>query len=178
MKPFAFADNTFDIVHGRFISSFVTKADWSSFLQECQRISHPGGITCFTEYEVGGTNSPILQQLIHKITQALHITERSFSPDDYLGGVTFMLRKLFLNAGYQNIQGKAHFLDASAGMEAHEPICQDLLAACKLLQPFLIQSGLTTQEEIDLLYQQLPAELFSEDFCAMWYYLSAWGEKP
>lgn len=40
------------------------------------------------------------------------------------------------------------------------------------------QNGVTTQEEIDLLYQQVLAEMMLDDFSAAWFYLSAWGEVP
>jgi len=33
-------------------------------------------------------------------------------------------------------------------------------------------------EEFEGLYQLALAEMLSNDFCVVWYYLSAWGEKP
>ena len=38
----------------------------------------------------------------------------------------------------------------------------------KLVQPFLIGMGETTQEEADRLYHQAEMEMLSEDFCALW----------
>jgi hypothetical protein len=48
----------------------------------------------------------------------------------------------------------------------------------KLAQPFMIKMGITTQEEVDQLYEQCLEEVRREDFRAIWYYLRAWGRKP
>jgi len=34
-----------------------------------------------------------------------------------------------------------------------------------------------TNEEFEGLYQLALAKMLSNDFCVVWYYLSAWGEK-
>ncbi len=44
-------------------------------------------------------------------------------------------------------------------------------------QPFLLKTGAITQEEVDQLYQQALDEMQSEQFCALWYLLTVWGEK-
>jgi len=38
--------------------------------------------------------------------------------------------------------------------------------------------GVTTNEEIDALYEQFQIEMLSEDFRGLWYFLSACGQKP
>ncbi len=82
------------------------------------------------------------------------------------------------DAGCQKIQSTAHVLDYSAGAEAYESTYQDWKVAFKLIQPFLIRMGITTQEEADQLYQQVLAEILSPDFCGVAYSLSVCGEKP
>jgi hypothetical protein len=46
-----------------------------------------------------------------------------------------------------------------------------------LLQPFLVKMQIPTNEEFEGLYQLALAKMLSNDFCVVWYYLSAWGEK-
>jgi hypothetical protein len=47
----------------------------------------------------------------------------------------------------------------------------------KLSQPFMVKMKVATQEELDMLYRQALGEMMSDDFCGVWFYLSAWGEK-
>jgi hypothetical protein len=44
-------------------------------------------------------------------------------------------------------------------------------------QPFMVKMKVATQEELDMLYRQASGEMMSDDFCGVWFYLSAWGEK-
>lgn len=177
LKPLDFASNSFDLVNARAIGGFMPRTAWPGLLQECRRIIKPGGFICLTEGEFGGTNGPLYQELNRMIMRAMYLAGYGFSPDGYHYGITFMLRRLLDDAGYQNIQGKANFLDYSAGTEAHEPFYQNVMVASKLVQPFLLKMKATTQEEVDQLYQRLPAEMLAEDFCALWFYLTAWGQK-
>jgi len=47
-----------------------------------------------------------------------------------------------------------------------------------MIQPFLLKMELATQDEIDALYTQAIAEMLSDDFCALSFLLSVWGQKP
>jgi hypothetical protein len=38
--------------------------------------------------------------------------------------------------------------------------------------------GVTTQEDISWVYQNMLAEMLSDDFRAIWFYLSTWGKRP
>ena len=52
------------------------------------------------------------------------------------------------------------------------------MIAFKLVQPFMIKMGVITQEEADQRYQEMLLEMMSDEFCALWYYLTSWGQKP
>jgi len=45
------------------------------------------------------------------------------------------------------------------------------------MQPFLIGTGVTTQEELENLLYQMEVEMYSDDFSAVMFLLTAWGEK-
>jgi hypothetical protein len=111
-------------------------------------------------------------------TGTVALAERTFAPDGKHLGVTTMLGRFLRNAGGINVQAMAHVIDFSAGTEAYSGMYQDIMVVSKLIQPFLIKLGVTTQEEIDKLYEQVLAEMLSEDFCGVWFYLSVWGEAP
>ncbi|TMC18930.1 MAG: class I SAM-dependent methyltransferase [Chloroflexi bacterium] len=175
-KPLNFPDNSFDLVHGRLLNGFLTQADWSILLRESYRILRPGGIICLTEADWGISNGPISERLSVLMTQAMHLAKHGISPSAF--GTTVMLQPFLRKAGYQNIHAQALSLEYSAGTEAHHPAYQNIIAMYQLVQPFLISMVGVTGEELNRLYQQLPAEMLSNDFCGMWFFLRAWGERP
>jgi hypothetical protein len=58
------------------------------------------------------------------------------------------------------------------------PPLKDWRVGFKLVQPFLIAAGVTTEEEFDALYQQMVIEMMSKDFSAVMFLLTVVGEKP
>ena len=56
---------------------------------------------------------------------------------------------------------------------------KDMSAVFPLARPFLLKTGvIASVEEFNQLYQTALAEALQEDFCALGYLLTAWGEKP
>ena len=178
LKPLDFADNSFDWVNTRLLCGFMPPAAWPTIIQECLRLTRPGGVIRLTETEYGISNAPTFEKFSGMFTNALKLVGQSFSPDGRHIGITPMLGRLLRDAGCRNIRKTAYVIDYSAGEEAHIAVCHDMMVVFKLVQPFLMKMGQTTEEEFDELYQRVLAEMMSNDFCAIWYYLSAWGEKP
>lgn len=176
-QPLNFPDNTFDLINGRILVGFLFKHQWAKLLAECARITKPGGILRLTEAEWGFTTSPALDKLMSYLALALYKADHSFSPHGRSIGTTNVLRLLMQQAGYKNIQCKAHAVDYSAGTEAHESNMQNMLIVFKLFQPFFVQIGIATQEELDGLQEQMEEEMQAKDFCAVDFFLTAWGER-
>jgi hypothetical protein len=63
-------------------------------------------------------------------------------------------------------------------MEAHTEMAQEIARTYQRIQPWLVQVGLCTQEEIEQVYQQLLAELQAPDFGGVAFSLTVWGQKP
>ena len=178
LQPLEFEDDSFDFVNARTIVGFMMPSLWPELLQECLRVSRPGGIIRLTELELGLSNSPANEKINGLLAKAGYLAKRSYSPDGLHIGITPMLSRFLRNAGCQDIQYAAHAIDFSAGSPAHEEFFQNMMIGLQLLQPFLLRLKVITQEEIDQLYQQALTEVQSDDFCAVMYYLSAWGRKP
>ncbi len=179
LKPLDFRDNSFDLVNARTLGGFMSPSAWPAFVEECVRITDTEGLVRLTEADdFGTTSSPAFEKLWGMCLRAFQLAGRTFFPDGRNLGTTPRLRKLLHDAGCQKIQSTAHVLDYSAGAEAYESTYQDWKVAFKLIQPFLIRMGITTQEEADQLYQQVLAEILSPDFCGVAYSLSVCGEKP
>ena len=176
--PLDYPDNFFDLVNARWLGG-IGPDKWISTIQEFLRITRPGGIIRLTETETFSlTNGSAFERLTSMFSQALKRAGLSLSPDGRSYGITPMLGRFMRDAGCQNIQRKPFVIDWSAGMEAHESISKDIKVLIKLLQPFLINTGVTTQEESDHLYREAEIEMLSDDFCALWNFLTVWGEKP
>ncbi len=177
-NPLDYPDNSFDLVNARFMSVIPT-TQWPSAVGELVRITRPGGIIRHTEAEhYSITNGPAFETLSGMWLRAFKRSGCTFSPDGRTTCTTPVLRRFLLEAGCQNIQRKPLVIDWSAGTEDHAPFFEDIRTLMKLVQPFLIEMGETTQEEADRLYHQAEMEMMSEDFCALWYLLTVWGEKP
>jgi ubiquinone/menaquinone biosynthesis C-methylase UbiE len=177
-KPLTFADGSFDIINARLITSFLTKATWPVLLKDCFRLLRQGGIMCSTEIERGATTSPALAHYNHLFVQAMRQTEHCFTTEGDLTGITAVQVKLLADAGFQYIQHEAYIINYSAGMPGREAICDNVKTLMKLLQPFIVQYGLATQQEIEGLYAQALDEMGDKDFCGVAFFQRVWGEKP
>lgn len=179
LKPLDFPDHCFDLINARLIVGFMPTEAWPRLLRECLRITRPGGVIRLTEGDVWGiTNSPAIEKLCGMFSHALQLAGHSFSPDGRTAGITPMLSRLLRDAGYQHMQKTAHVIDYSTGEHAHGDFYQNFMTAFKLMQPFLIKTGVTTQEEVDALYYRALEEMQADDFCGLWYFLTVWGNKP
>ena len=176
-KLLDFPDQTFDLINGRILTGFLLTRQWPTLLAECARISKPGGILRLTEAEWAFTNSAALDTLSHFTTRSLYLAGHSFSPHGLTIGTANMLRGLMQQAGYQQIEQRAHVVDFSAGAELHESSVQNMLIIYKQLQPFYRHMQLATQVELDALYQQMEEDMQGKDFSAIDFFLTAWGRK-
>lgn len=175
-NPLDFPDHSFDLVNARFIA-FLGPAVWPKLMEECQRITRPGGVIRLNESEWGITNSPAHEKLYGMIWQALKIAGQSYSPDGRIYDITPMLGSFLRKVGCINIQQKAHVIDFSVGTEDYEGFRRDWMTFFKLIQPFMIKMGVTTQEEADQLYEQVEFEMLKDDYRGIMFILTAWGEK-
>lgn len=178
LKPLEFLDNSFDLVNARFISSFTPKTAWPGVVQEFLRVLRPGGVIRLTEPEFPISNSPAVEHLVAMFARAMQKAGQSFSPDGRLMGITPMLSHFLRDANCQNIRVQGYVLDGSAGAEAYVSQYQNAMVFLKLLQPFIVRAGETTNEKFDKIYQQALFEMQMDSYCSVWYYLSAWGTKP
>lgn len=175
-KPLDFPANSLDLVNGRLIA-FLSPEQWTSLLGECMRILRPGGVIRLTENEVV-TTSPATDTAFSQFYQAMARARQSFSPSGRVLGITSKLSQLLKKAGYANIHYRAHAVDFSAGTDIHDTFCKVAFAFITLMQPFLINVGVTTPEASQHLLQQMEMEMYTDDFTALMFLLTAWGEKP
>lgn len=178
LGPLDFPDNSFDLVNARFLVGFMPQSGWSAFVQECKRITRPGGIVRLTEFdEPGTTNSTAFEAWKELTFRAIRKGGFTSSPDGHNYGIMPLLGRFLRDSGLQHIGQRAHVVDFSAGTEAYETMYQNCSVAFQLVQPFFLKMEIAPQEEIDQLYQQMLLEMMQDDFCAIWSYLTVWGQK-
>ena len=178
LKPLDFADAAFDLVNARFIFAFMPPAACPQLVDECVRVTRPGGIIRLTETEWNLTNSLAYETLHAMTARALKKVGKSFSPDGRNVGITPMLGQFLQQAHCEHIQHAAYALDLSAGTEAHGSMYQNSMAFFRLIEPFLLSMQETTQEEFETLYNRMLAEVLSDSFRAVSFILTVWGETP
>jgi len=171
-------DSTVDFVNARTIFVFMDQQSWPALIAECWRILKPGGTLCITEAEIVISNSPAMQQLNRFLSQSLYTQGRTFSVDGHSFGVAFMLKKLLMNASFENIRHKAFSLDASYGSDAHYNACKDGEIFFQIVKPHLVASGIVEEAEFDRLYYEMLIDTLSDDYTCITFGLSAWGSKP
>ncbi|WP_322480389.1 class I SAM-dependent methyltransferase [Thermogemmatispora sp.] len=177
-QPLAFREASFDLINARFLAGFMRPHDWPRLLAECRRLLKPGGIIRLTESEWGLTTSPATQRYYTLCSEALKRAGQSFSPDGLHLGITPVLAPLLRQAGFTRVRLRGGVLEWSSGTPHHYSTFKNVFVMFDLLKPFLVKTGAARAEEVESLYQQAVAEMQADDFFAVWYWLTAWGEQP
>ncbi len=176
--PLDFPTASCDLIHARLTFGFLPVAAWSGYLHECCRILRPGGILLLIECEAPITNQPAVEEMTGLFTQAARRAGQSFSPDGRTIGITPMLGRLLKDAGLQDLHSQASAIDFSAGTPLHQDFLENQRISFHLMQPFLVQMGVTSPKKAITLYQRSVQEMRAADLCALWYFLRIWGRKP
>lgn len=181
MDPFGSLDlpkASFDLVNARYLVGQLSAEVWPQALHSFMRVVRPGGIIRLTETDLPISSSTAYAQLGGLISQALFQTKRSFSPTGRLLSMTPVLKQLLQDAGCQQVRSRVAAVNFSAGTSAYEEVAQDIGQTYQLVLPFLVAAAVTTQQEVEQLYQQMLTELASERFDAVAFSLIAWGTRP
>lgn len=174
-----FPAESFDLVNARFLVGFMPQAGWPLLLQECMRITRPGGTIRLTEFDEPGTSNSVAFEQWKTLTfRAISKAGFTSAPDGHNYGIMPILGRLLRDAGCEQINQRAHFIEFSYGTEGHEPMYQNCKIAFQLVQPFIVKMGILSEEEAQEHYNQMLIEIMSEDFCGIWSYMTAWGQKP
>ncbi len=177
-QPLDFEENTFDLVNSRFIHSFMKADQWPMLLKECYRVLRPGGALRMTEQESGFSNNQTYQNYIDLWGDAWLKSGHSFAHSHAYIGVTVILKQLMHHAGFVDGKRRGISIDLSTGQPAHQEMVENLAQALKLASPFLLKLGVSSQKEINTLYEQMEGLIGQEGFAAYWFLQTIWANKP
>lgn len=180
LQPLLFSNSTFDLVNIRNAVGYVPRNAWEKLLNECYRVTKPGGILRLTEGDgLGLTNSAAYEEHHRLGTRAMHKFGYGFSPDGSTLGITPMLSRLLKRAGFTEEPGmQSHFFDFSYGTSFYSSQIQNIAIVLQASRSFLLQSGVCTQAEIETLYLKALEQMHENLFRGMGYFLTAWARKP
>lgn len=177
LHPLAFPDASFDLVNARYTLGFMRSDAWPGLIQESLRLLRPGGILRFTEFEWGGANKLYFEKALTMLTLTMHRAGYGYSPGGHYLGILSMLPRWFQDAGLQNIRRMVHSLDFSAGTEARDGFYYNHASAFQTMTPLISRFGVASAEEWQEISQKGLAEMYLDDFCAMWILMTVWGIK-
>lgn len=179
VKHLDFPDNTFDVINAHCMSSSIPIAAWPALLQNCMRVLRPGGVLYLLEAETPITNSGICERVGELLARVKHQAGGHDPANaEQSVAITPLLAPLLRQAGYRDIQYKAYAIDYSKGSDAYEGCYDNFTVELQLLKPFLLETGILTEEEFDQLYRDFTIAMLMDGFCGIWYWLSIWGVKP
>ncbi len=172
-------DNSFDLVHARFLGPVVMPRTWTVLLQECLRVCRVGGIVVWTEASFPRTNSAACQQWWRWMEEA--IVGMGTTPD-----VTFSMERLvrdvidWRNGDDENrkrVRRVEKTLDVSAGAPLHERMYRHIPASVRHTKPMLLDGGVAGEQEIEEVCQKMVIDLYSDTFEEMWTLITLVVEK-
>ncbi len=169
---------SFDVVNIRFAVGFMPIAAWPALLQECMRVTRPGGVIRLTEGDTPITNSLAFERLNGMISRALMQAKHNLFPGGQNLLITPLLSRVLRNAGCQDIQEAANVANFSFDVEGRDELVDDFASTYQQVQQFLIQMGVASQEEVSAEYQRMLDDVQKDQFCGVCFYLTAWGKKP
>jgi SAM-dependent methyltransferase len=175
LRQLDFPTAFFDLVNLRAGGSYLRTWDWPNLLEECQRVSRPGGVIRVTEGDIVQSNSPALTRLGQLLLDAFFQAGHYFTstPD----GVTGQLVHLLHQQGLKNVQTRAHTLEYRVGTAEGQNFYEDMRRAYQTFKPFL-RKWARVPDDYEKIYQQMLREMQEPDFVATWHLLTAWGNKP
>ena len=167
-QPLPFPDESFDLIHIRYVAFVLAPMQWPSMLAECHRILKPGGRLLGTETEGNGAStSPSGNKLMRIFQAALHRAGQSFAPESDFQGITAVHPRLLREAGFNNLRREVFAIDGSAGADAHDEVLQNAAIVYTLIVPFLVQMGVATSEEVSMLLARAIEEMNAPEFCSV-----------
>lgn len=178
LHPLEFPDHSFDLVNMRAALEYIPRANWHALLNECYRITKPGGILRLTESDrIAHTNSHAFEAYHSFYSRMLYKGGYGFSPDGQTFGMTPMLEKLLRDVGCLHTDMKSYALDISYNTKLQKDYRRLIEGRFDKVQHLLLEKGLETPEKLADLYKKLLDDLVQKTFCGVIYVLIFCGTK-
>ncbi|HEX7735170.1 MAG TPA: methyltransferase domain-containing protein [Ktedonobacteraceae bacterium] len=162
----------FDLVNIQMGGYFLRTWEWSKLLQECRRVTRPGGTIRALEQDfIGESNSPALNALMQLLVQTYYQAGHLFSADHE--GLLREMPRLFEQFGIRKVQARPHTVEYRADTAGWPNFVGHFQPA---ITPF-VAKWWRIPENYDDLYRQTMEEITRPDFVARRKFLVVWGQK-
>lgn len=163
-------DNSFDVVHARFLALSVQTHLWPAVLQELLRVCRPGGQLIWMEATFPTTNSP-------SYLQWCALMQSAIIQSGYTSNVTPYMERLLNDSNCRHIRRSETCIDISEGTAFNERIYRDAATLLSLLQPFLSRKNVASTEKLADLCQEAIIDLYKASFRGQWVLVTMTCEK-
>jgi len=171
-----FPDASFDLIHARLLFGFQTMKTWPRFLAECTRLLRPEGyLICCENDGQCWTTSTALAEFLRLGHLALWRNGNSYHRE-YVGIVAHLPN--FMRSNDLSIKAvNTYRIDIGKGSPLYGLAARDHQSFCRDVQPYYVRMRVATQEELNVLYQQMLGEIAAENFNGYWIFTRVVGQK-
>ena len=177
LKPLDFADESIDFINSRLLQGFMFTSQWDPLLNECFRVTRPGGIVRLIEMSnICTAGCPNMHRIQELVDSSFWQAQRTFSQRE--AALTPMLGYFLEQSGYRVLSEDSCVINVSFGTEMHKVWIQCIPPTLQLIKPFLrkYHPGLTV-EEMDMLCEGTLKEMADPSFRQHYYFTSVMGQK-
>jgi len=175
-KRLPFPDASFDLIHARAICAFMQTTGWHSLIQECTRLLKPGGYLCMVESDAQcWTSSPSLAEFYRLGHLALFENGNSWDKEGI--GIVVRLPSFLRQAGLQVLSSQMYRIDLGRDTDGYKMGVKDYKILLRGIIPFCVKTGISTEEELDLLYKRAMKEIEDPEYNAYWMFTRVLGRK-
>jgi ubiquinone/menaquinone biosynthesis C-methylase UbiE len=172
-----FQDTLFDLVHIRFCTGFMTSLTWPCFLNECHRITKPGGWCLNTELDLQFYDCPHASTFWKWYTDALYAAGQTFAPGGLAESFFPFQEALFAEAGFVDIRKHQVTINFSSGMPNHSRLMRIMYDGFYQVRDFLTRTGVARGEEVEENLRHLLTEAESSSFRCIGCWQHVWGRR-
>lgn len=190
LRMLEFPNDYFDLVNVRVAVSYLRTWDWPKFLQECRRVTRPGGViriseaplgityikgTALTPQTINTSSSVAHTRLVDLLREALY--QAGHLPASDGDSLVRELPNILGRYGLQNVQAKIYSQVCRAGTEEWQLCYADARLTFRLIVPFL-QKWLRVPDDYWETYEQMLSEMQQPDFETTSAIHTIWGNTP
>lgn len=168
-------EHSFDLVNQRFGASWIRQWEWAPLLFQYRRVSKPGGLVRVSEFDIGVSNSPALEQLAVSSARAFAQAGHFFVPER--DGLSCQLVPLLQRTGLRGVEQRTARILCQAGTQLGDLFAQDIKRLLHTIGPFL-QKWAPLSSDYKKLCRRALADLSEPWFVATWNITTAWGTTP
>jgi SAM-dependent methyltransferase len=170
MLHMPFNDNSYDLVHGRFLLMTVTAMVRRVLLNELVRICTPEGYVLLQETLFPVTNSDACAYWYDLFRLA-------FERAEIAPLAVYEIEHQLCQAGCRSVQRIDTTIPISHGTAAHRALCTHAIELQNFLAPFLLSTGVITTDQLNKICMQVHIDLVSKDFVGVWPVVAFIGQK-